>query len=194
MKTKSKKNKNSTLITYILIAVAGFVLYKALVGSYKKANEGIVPPEIAVLSITPPSPTDAPLPVLHNDIIFSLVNGYRASNGKPTLTISKELCGMAERRADYMMANGMEAFKKSKPDNHYGFDSSTDNYSGAGVGENLAANIGIDKDVLDIWVKSPRHNELLLLTSRDGASITKGCVATRVSKVGSITVLLVGDK
>jgi hypothetical protein len=34
----------------------------------------------------------------------------------------------------------------------------------------------------------------MLTTEKYGAPITKGCVATRVSEVGSIAVLLIGDK
>ena len=162
--------------------------------NYWKEYPSIEECEKAKLIIAKTETTEVgqPLPVLHGDVIFGLINQYRSSKGLPFLSVSDELCRLAEGRADLMMANDMEAFKRSGTGSHYGFDST--NYSGEGVGENLAANVGLDADVLTIWKNSPPHNELLLWTVKDGTPITKGCVATRVSKVGSIVVLLVGDK
>jgi len=139
-------------------------------------------------------PTPAKLPVLNGGNIFNLVNTYRSSNGKPFLTVSDELCNLAEIRADYMMRNGMEAFKSSQTGGHTGLIDVSSQYSGGGVGENLAANLGSDPAVIEIWKNSPPHRELMLWTEKDGTLITKGCIATRVSEVGSIVVLLVGDK
>lgn len=139
-------------------------------------------------------PTSAKLPVLNGGNIFSLVNAYRSSYGKPYLTVSDELCRLAEIRADYMMRNGMEAFKSSQTGGHTGLIDVSSQYSGGGVGENLAANLGSDPAVIEIWKNSPPHRELMLWTEKDGTLITKGCIATRVSEVGSIVVLLVGDK
>lgn len=136
--------------------------------------------------------TKQPLPVLSGSNIFNIVNQYRSSKGLPFLSVSDELCSIAEKRADLMMANNMEAFKKSSTGNHYQFGNVQ--YSGEGIGENVAANFAKDNDAVEQWKTSPGHNELMLLTEKDGAKITKGCVATRVSEVGSIVVLLVGDK
>ncbi|MFA6007029.1 MAG: CAP domain-containing protein [Candidatus Shapirobacteria bacterium] len=150
-------------------------------------------PETTPTSTSTPTKTGKqPLPVLKGSSIFSFVNQYRASKGLPFLSVSDELCKLAEKRADLMMANNMEAFKKSGTGNHYQFDDVQ--YSGNGVGENIAANLGRDKDVVEKWKTSPPHNELMLWTEKEGTQITKGCVATRVSEVGSIVVLLVGDK
>jgi hypothetical protein len=137
---------------------------------------------------------EQPLPVLHGGVIFGLVNQYRSSKGLPFLSVSSELCSIAEARADLMMANNMEAFKESSTGNHYDFSEYVNRYSGAGIGENLAGNVARDIDVLTMWKNSPPHNELMLWTIKNGEPITKGCIATRVSTVGSIVVLLVGDK
>lgn len=152
----------------------------------------IEPTSIPSKKPTSSSPTKQPLPVLNGGNIFSLVNQYRSSKGLPFLSVSNELCGMAEKRADLMMVNNMEAFKKSSTGNHYQFDDVQ--YSGEGVGENVAANLARDNDVVEKWKTSPAHNELMLWTEKEGTKITKGCVATRVSEVGSIVVLLVGDR
>lgn len=133
-----------------------------------------------------------PLPVLSGANIFALINQYRSNQSLPFLSVSDELCNLAEKRASLMMANNMEAFKNSSAGNHYQFDSVE--YSGEGVGENIGANFAKDADVVNAWKKSPGHNALMLLTEKDGAIITKACVATRVSEVGSIVILLVGDK
>jgi len=135
-----------------------------------------------------------PLPVLNGGNIFNRVNAFRTSNGKPFLSVSDELCRLAEIRADYMMSNGMAAFKSSKTGGHTGLIDVSSRYSGGGVGENLAANLSNDPAVIEIWKNSPPHRELMLWTEKDGFLITKGCIATRVSEVGSIVVLLVGDK
>lgn len=134
------------------------------------------------------------LPILNGGVIFSLINNYRASLGKPFLSVSSELCAFAEQRADYMMQNNMEAFKSSDTGNHTGLSNISSQYSGEMIGENLGANLGSDTSVLNIWKNSPPHNELMLVTEKDGILMTKGCIATRVSEIGSITVLLVGDK
>lgn len=136
--------------------------------------------------------TKPPLPVLSGADIFNAVNSYRAKNGKPFLSVSDELCKIAEDRANYMMANGMSAFKTSGVGAHTGFRDTQ--YSGMGIGENLAANVGSTARTMYIWENSLPHRELMLWTEKDGTLITKGCVATRVSIVGSIVVLEVGDK
>lgn len=136
--------------------------------------------------------TKQPLPVLSGADIFNAVNSYRAKNGKPFLSVSDELCKIAENRADYMMANGMSAFKTSGVGAHTGFRDMQ--YSGMGIGENLAANVVSTARTMYIWENSPPHRELMLWTEKEGALITKGCIATRVSTVGSIVVLEVGDK
>lgn len=168
---------------------------KAIIDLSSGKDVTIEPTTIPIKKVTssnPTNPTKQPLPVLNGGNIFSLVNQYRSSKGLPFLSVSDELCGMAEKRADLMMANNMEAFKKSSTGNHYQFDDVQ--YSGEGVGENIAANLGRDNDVVEKWKTSPPHNELMLWTEKEGTPITKGCVATRVSEVGSIVVLLVGDK
>lgn len=133
-----------------------------------------------------------PLPVLSGASIFNAVNTYRAQNGHPFLSVSDELCRIAESRADYMMANNMSAFKTSGLGSHTGFRDVQ--YSGNGVGEDLAANVISTANVMTVWKNSPPHNELMLTTIKDNTPITKGCVATRVSEIGSIVVLEVGDK
>lgn len=134
------------------------------------------------------------LPTLNGSSIFSLINNYRSASGKPFLSVSSELCNLAEQRADYMMANNMEAFKSSGTGGHTGLSSMTNQYSGGMIGENLGANLSSNSAVLNIWKNSAPHNELMLVTEKGGFQMTKGCVATRVSTVGSIVVLLIGDK
>lgn len=148
------------------------------------SHEPTVSPKVA--------PTKQPLPVLNGASIFNAVNAYRSQNGAPFLSVSDELCRIAESRADYMMANNMSAFKTSGLGAHTGFRDVQ--YSGNGVGENLAANVASTANVMAIWKNSPPHNELMLWTIKDNTPITKGCVATRVSEIGSIVVLEVGDK
>ncbi len=199
------------------VIIGAFILVKALSYSYNKTNNAYLkviptislPTDIPTLTLVPTKKTvnktsetsnvktntsKPPLPVLNGGNIFGLVNQYRSSKGLPFFSVSDELCGIAESRANLMMANKMEAFKESSVGNHYGLSSYTSRYSGAGIGENLAANVARDIDVLAIWKNSPPHNELMLWTTKDGTPITKGCIATRVSEVGSIVVLLVGDK
>jgi len=165
---------------------------KAIIDLSSGKDITIEPTTIPTKKTTSSNPTKQPLPVLNGGNIFSLVNQYRSSKGLPFLSVSDELCGMAGKRADLMMANNMEAFKKSSTGNHYQFDDVQ--YSGEGVGENVAANLAKDNDVVEKWKTSSAHNELMLWTEKEGTKITKGCVATRVSEVGSIVVLLVGDK
>ena len=93
-----------------------------------------------------------------------------------------------------MMSNRMTAFKSSETGGHKGLTDVSSQYSGGGIGENLAANVGTDTSAIETWKASAPHRELMLWTEKNGTSITKGCIATRVSEVGSIVVLLVGDK
>jgi len=220
-KNNQNENNYAAKIPQVLffgsVIIGAFILVKALSYSYEKTNNAYpkVLPTISFPTDTPTQfliPTNKtvnkigetsnvktntdkpPLPVLNGGNIFGLVNQYRSSKGLPFLSVSDELCGIAESRASLMMANKMEAFKGSSVGNHYDLSSYASRYSGAGIGENLAANMARDIDVLTIWKNSPPHNELMLWTTKDGTPITKGCIATRVSEVGSIVVLLVGDK
>ncbi len=216
IKNRSNLVAKITQILFLGLIIIGVILFgSALSRSYEKTNNTysrFTPVIPSSINTPTPSPvftnkttnkekgnatkvTDAskpPLPILNGGNIFNLINQYRSSKGLPFLSVSSELCAIAEGRADLMMANDMEAFKKSATGSHFGLDSTS--YSGQGVGENLAANLARDEDVLRKWQSSPPHNELMLWTSKDGTSITKGCIATRVSEVGSIIVLLVGDK
>lgn len=132
------------------------------------------------------------LPVLSGASIFNAVNVYRSSQGKSQFSVSGELCSIAEKRADYMMADKMAAFKSSGTGSHTGFRDTS--YSGNMMGENLAANVTSTANTMSIWKSSPPHNELMLTTERGGFKMTKACIATRVSEVGSIVVLEIGDK
>jgi uncharacterized protein YkwD len=212
---KRKKDKERTRKSVVLV-VAGLIVLSSIGSSIYadlkiRKNRKVVPTESHVAPSTPtptltlkptvtvlkPMATSKPkasknLPVLNGGNIFSLINQHRSSLDLAFLSVSGELCGIAEARADLMMANEMKAFKESGTGSHFGLGGVS--YSGEGVGENLAANVARNVDVLTIWKNSPPHNDLMLWTSKNGIPITKGCVATRVSEVGSIVVLLVGDK
>jgi len=204
---------SSIIAIVLLLALIGFLYVKdqELGQKYEKQSQ----PSVSLATTTPtPAPTGTirrlpsintptpfpkaiekpPLPVLNGSSIFNMVNTFRASNGKPFLSVSDELCRLAEARADYMMSNKMTAFKSSKTNGHTGFTNAISQYSGSGVGENLAANVSADMSVIEIWKNSPPHKELMLSVKENDTQITKGCIATRVSEIGSIVVLLVGDK
>lgn len=136
--------------------------------------------------------TKQPLPVLTGSIIFNYLNAYRSSMGVPFLSVSNELCSIAENRADYMIANERANFKSSSIGAHTGLGDVS--YSGNMLGENLAMNVADDKYTIEFWKTSVAHNNLMLITEKDGFQITKGCIATRVTEDGSIVVLIVGDK
>jgi len=131
------------------------------------------------------------LPTLDEASIFSAVNAYRSASGKPPFNLSQELCAVAESRADFMMRDGMAAFKNSKTDAHVGYDDVF--IPNNNMGENLAANVRSTNETMTVWKNSGPHNALLLITEVSGSAITKGCVATRVATYGSIVVLEVGD-
>lgn len=221
MKTKTilLKTVNSPVLIVLAVIITFTIgLYGTRILSFfsKKTNNSqnnqFIASDKEIVSPTPPTrptttptntptivkpqtqPTSGELPVLNGGNIFGLINTYRTSNGKPILSVSDELCRLAEIRADYMMSNGMAAFKSSKTGGHTGLIDVSSQYSGSGVGENLAANLSTDVSVIEIWKNSPPHRELMLWIEKDGFPITKGCVATRVSEVGSIAILLVGDK
>lgn len=151
------------------------------------------PPTAKVNSAPVVAPTKQPLPVLSGSEIFNAINAYRASRSKPGLSVSDELCRIAEGRADFMMVDKMAAFKSSSKGNHTGFRDTFD-YSGAGIGENLAANVVSTASVMALWKSSPPHNELMLATEWNGTPMIKGCIAIRVKDYGSVVVLEIGDK
>jgi len=95
----------------------------------------LTPTTVAKKVVTKAPPTARPLPVLNGGNIFGMVNAYRTANGRLSLSVSDELCTLAEPRADYMMANEMTAFKAIGSGRHTGFLDVSDQYSGGGVGE-----------------------------------------------------------
>lgn len=146
-----------------------------------------------VPTINPPN-IPPPLPALSDAVIFNLINSYRSTSGLAPLSTSSELCSIANSRADYLIANNMEAARSSVTGNHTGFRDQTSIYSGGAIGENLYQNAMTNVGVLIGWEDSAPHNALMLATNYNGVSITRGCVATRVASYGSIAVLEVGDK
>jgi len=208
--------KKFLTILLVLITLFSAVLYirAEKIEKNLKNKDFVITPTSTLIPSQAPTPTAKPsvvpskrnsivetqpvlkkLPVLSGGNIFNLVNSYRLSNGRPSLSISDELCRLAESRADYMMANNMAAAKSNRAGEHSGFnDDFINQYSGNGLGENLAFNSAMDVSVIELWKNSPPHRDLMLWTEKDGIPITKGCIATRVSEVGSVVVLLVGDK
>lgn len=142
------------------------------------------------------------VPKLNSGTIFNLINNYRQSKGLWNYSVSDELCVLAEKRADFLMANDMAAAKASFPENHIGLYEQMQVYSGTGVAENFVTNIYTDQEVLTAWQTSPPHNEVLLSTKTVRAdqpeyartSVTKGCIAVKINGYESMVVLLVGDK
>lgn len=154
--------------------------------------------------------------LIDNDHLLSLINQYRQQNGLQTLSKSSELCGLAEKRAAYLVADRMSAYLSSQAGNHTGFESMTNNYSGNALGENIGANLppgfkanpnsnysgylkqfttNQDAGAISQWIHSPPHNALMLVNERDGFKMTNACVAHRiVEDYAILTVLLVGDK
>lgn len=151
-------------------------------------------------------PTQAPIyyevSKLHGGTIFNLINNYRQSKSLWTLNVSDELCVLAEKRVDFLMANDMAAAKASVPGNHVGLYDQVQSYSGTGIAENFVSNAYTDQEVLTAWQNSPPHNKVILSTKteredqryEDRTDVTKGCMAVRVKGDESRAVLLVGDK
>jgi len=154
--------------------------------------------------------------LIDNDHLLTLINQYRQQNGLQILSKSGELCGLAEKRAAYLVANNMNAYLSSQAGNHTGFESMTNDYSGNALGENIGANLppgfkanpngnysgylkqfttNQDAGAISQWIHSPPHNALMLVNERDGFKMTNACVAHRiVEDYAILTVLLVGDK
>lgn len=219
MKRKYKNKHNTTtkfiyISLIVLFILTGYLSLRKqrLISNQKSANYGTLnETQATIVPLATSVPTTKPnttleidkipsqvnknaLPKLNGSNIFALINSYRASVSKPFLNVSNELCSLAEKRADYMIANHREAFKTSGIDNHTGLSEATSGYSGGMVGENLAMNVTSDQGVVNLWKNSSTHNSLMLTTEKDGFVMNKACVATRVVEDGSIIVLLIGDK
>lgn len=156
-------------------------------------------PVVVKITTQPSQQPNGNLPILNGGNIFGKINAYRITNGRPSWSVSDELCRLAESRAEYLIQPTYEDFMKNTyPSfkNHPGFQdmASALNYSGIGLSENLAMGAKSDEGVIQIWKNSPPHNALMLATDHNGTVYTKACVATRVKYYGSISVLLAGDK
>lgn len=154
------------------------------------------------IQVSSPAPVVYEVPSLQGGTIFNLINNYRQSKGLWTFSVSDELCALAEKRVDFLMANDMAAAKASVPGNHVGLYDQVQSYSGTGVAENFVSNAYTDQEVLTAWQNSPPHNAVLLSTKtvredqppEARTDITKGCIAIRIKGYESMVVLLVGDK
>ena len=85
---------------------------------------------------------------------FQLINDYRISNGLQPLKWSPTL----ERCARVRSAEASEYWSHTRPNGKpwYTVDSKVMR------GENLARNYTIAEDIVNAWIASPAHNELLL--------------------------------
>jgi uncharacterized protein YkwD len=130
-----------------------------------------------VIPTVKPVPTPT-IPVLPIDSLVEVVNQVRADNGcKIPLKINSGLIEAAEERADYVSAGNWthEGWTKTVG-KHYRY-----HYAG----ENLARHFNSDRQIVDAWLNSKTHREVMLNCQYR---------ETGVGRNGSYVVQLFGKK
>lgn len=96
----------------------------------------------------------------HQSSILNQINEYRTSQGLKTLRLNEKLNVSAQLKADEMFKFNYFAHNNpqgEEPWRH--FDIAGYDYTKAG--ENLARCYTDDKEMVEAWVKSPKHHEVM---------------------------------
>jgi uncharacterized protein YkwD len=124
---------------------------------------------------TPPAPTPTPSPTAYDDEILSLINGHRASIGKPALQKNQTIWEQAHTHSQNMAS-------KLVPFGHDGFEAriaairAVLGPGGSGA-ENVAMGYTSAASVVNAWLSSPGHRANI-----EGTSTRTGVSAVRSSE------------
>lgn len=92
--------------------------------------------------------------------IVRLTNQYRMTNGIHALNTSKEVTEAAQKRAEYLAQN--QIFSHSSPDGrNTGWWIEQAGYRWRGWGENLAIFPGSPENVVNAWINSKSHRNII---------------------------------
>lgn len=138
--------KTRTLVSLLLILLLISIVYLSQQSK----------PLAQVLGI-PPHPITSDSVILHKSKIYSLINNHRSKQGLSKLNISTKLEKSAELKLDHMIEEDCwshicaeivpwDFMRQASYDYIY-------------AGENLAEGFSKDEDIIEAWLKSPKHRE-----------------------------------
>lgn len=202
----------------LVISVVSFIAIGSMVASAYlngSAKNNYSPKTITSLKPTH-APTDIPINLtelsnkkpssgsqtgeINGAIVFNLINQYRASKGIYFLEVSDQLCNFAEARADFLWKDLLATIENSSAGSHYGNKEYLIEWVKSGklkaefVDEDLAINADNNREVIEIWKRSPSHDASILRVNYENFTITKACVAVRNNGKNNLTVLILADQ
>lgn len=120
------------------------------------------------------------------DGLWELINYYRETKGLVTLTIDSGLCNLAEDRAKEIVSDWSHVGFYERSNTELLYNSYCPRCKR--IGENLAKDFYTPQDILDEWLKSPVHKELL------DYPFNVGCIAIHKEKDNFFVVLELGKR
>jgi uncharacterized protein YkwD len=156
-----------------------------------------IPTSIPTVKPTLIPKKNSPILKLNANSTFEMINSYRKERGMKPFTKSEELCGIADKRTDYLLEHIQEWYSLDEysPDKgHLGIQEFRKLYSGKAMGENIGGYAKSNEQNFEGWKTSPAHNANMLATGWNGVVVDKACVSVKESPGNNIIVLLVGDK
>jgi len=138
------------VVKYALVALGAFIVACFVIKPYKNT-------EVFVVAPTPN------FSHFNTDKLLAMINDWRISQKLQPIIESQVLCDSATIRAVEVRNDW----------SHNGFDPKrVCREVGCELGENLARNLGSEREVLDSWLHSPNHLEVL-----DYPKYQYGCIA-----------------
>lgn len=171
------KHKRLLLAVAITLAVLGALSVYALQKPQETVNDNTSTTTIGIAN--PNDLTDRTL--LTADTVIGLTNDYRTSKGLPTLASNESLHSSACAKAQHMIDNNYWSHYAPDGTDPWYFIANS-GYEIANAGENLAKGQRSSKAVVDGWINSPKHNEILTAQYNDIGV----CALTHVKFNGSV--------
>jgi len=128
-----------------------------------------------------------------SDELYELINTYRKENGREILRISSELEKSASEKVTDMIQKNYWDHNESIDNTVWKFIKDA-GFDFSYAGENLAKDMTMEKDILEAWKLSEKHNKNLLDNSFTDMGLASQCNIQFQGKKTCLIVLHLGKK
>jgi uncharacterized protein YkwD len=131
---------------------------------------------------------------ISSDELYDLINMYRKENGREILKVNPELEQSATAKVDDMIKKNYWSHNESTDNTVWKFIKDT-GFDFSYAGENLAKDMTTDKDIIEAWKLSEKHNKNLLDNNFTDMGLAYQCnIQFQGKKDTCLVVLHLGKK